>query len=38
MGRFPAKLFRGMGNNGQLKINWAKMFLKTIPITTTFVY
>jgi hypothetical protein len=38
MGRFPAKLFRALGNNGQLKINWATMFLKLIAITKTYVY
>jgi hypothetical protein len=29
MGRFPAKLFWEVGNNGQLKTNWATFFLKT---------
>jgi hypothetical protein len=38
MRRFPAKLFRGLGNNWQLKINWATMFLKMIAITKTYVY
>ncbi len=38
MGRFLAKLFRALGNNGQLKINWATMFLKLIAITKTYVY
>jgi hypothetical protein len=37
MGRFPANLFRGLGNNGQLKINWAKIFLKMISITKTYI-
>jgi hypothetical protein len=38
MGRFAAKLFRALGNNGQLKIDCAKMFLKLIAITKTYVY
>ncbi len=38
MGHFPTKLFRGLGNNGQLKINWATIFLKIIAITQTYVY
>jgi hypothetical protein len=38
MGYFPAKLFRGLGNNGQLKINWATIFLKIIFITQTYAY
>ncbi len=38
MGHFPAQLFRGLGNNGQLKINWATIFLKVISITQTHVY
>ncbi len=28
MGRFPAKLFRASGNNGQFKINWATISLR----------
>jgi hypothetical protein len=32
MGRFPAKLFLGVGSNGQLKNNWATFFLKLIAI------
>jgi len=38
MGHFPAKFFRGMGNNGQLKINWGTIFLKIIAIPETYVY
>jgi hypothetical protein len=38
MGHFLAKLFRGLGNNEQLKINWSTIFLKIIAITQTYVY